>query len=197
MPRPAHRFREEVPNVLLAQLLSERGVVSAPESIESWRGRGKRLPDVLVVYQGLRTVLEGKFGDQSRARDAALAAAQRRVEEGIAHIGMGVIYPPSIRSARSLSDLREELKEAQLEVSLCTEAGTQGWTQANVGGLSELLRRTFEHLVREDVVTQAVEELDAGVSDFARVTAERDAVLMRWMETLGIGHDLDDDESDE
>lgn len=49
-------FREEVLNGILAQLLNERGVVSIPEQSPRWPLEGRRMPDVLVVFQGLRTI---------------------------------------------------------------------------------------------------------------------------------------------
>lgn len=52
-------FREEVLNVVLAQLLSERGLVSLPEAVLR-SADGTRLPDVRVVFRGLHTSIEGK-----------------------------------------------------------------------------------------------------------------------------------------
>ncbi|MDP3063549.1 MAG: hypothetical protein Q8O40_10150, partial [Chloroflexota bacterium] len=75
----AGKYREEVLNVLLALLLSERGVVTAPE--QSFRDaieHRRHIPDVLVVFQGLRTVIEGKVDDQPSAAQNALQDAQER-----------------------------------------------------------------------------------------------------------------------
>ena len=64
--QPAHRQRrsatanrQEVLNVLFAQLLEERGLVAAPEQIISRLDlRTRRMPDVLVDFQGLRLAIE-------------------------------------------------------------------------------------------------------------------------------------------
>jgi hypothetical protein len=81
-------YRQEVLNVLLAQLLQERGIISAPESIISLGVKPKRnMPDIIVDFNGLRTVIEGEVADQADAQSRALAAARKRVETGIAHIG--------------------------------------------------------------------------------------------------------------
>ena len=46
-------YRQEVFNVLLAQLLQERGVISAPESIvRSGPEQARRMPDVIVSFHG-------------------------------------------------------------------------------------------------------------------------------------------------
>ena len=53
-------YREEVFNVLLALLLHQRGVVTAPEqSLKQAIERHRRIPDVQVSFQGLRTVIQG------------------------------------------------------------------------------------------------------------------------------------------
>jgi hypothetical protein len=160
-------FREEVLNVVLAQLLGERAVVSTPEQIEKW-DRGRRLPDVLVEYQGLRTVVEGKVDDRGQARADVEANARERVEEGVAHIGIAALYPPELRSLPSLVALRDGLTSAMLEIAIFTEGGTDGWMPATLDQLAELLRRTFDQLVEEDVVARAVEDLEDGVDVFAR-----------------------------
>ena len=46
--------RQEVLNVILAQLLQERGLVAAPEEILKTPTKERRLPDVLIDFQGLR-----------------------------------------------------------------------------------------------------------------------------------------------
>jgi hypothetical protein len=50
-----NRYRQEVFNVLLAQLLQERGVISAPENIIKLRHiKGRKMPDVIINFNGLR-----------------------------------------------------------------------------------------------------------------------------------------------
>ena len=86
-------YRQEVFNVLLAQLLSERGVISAPENICSVGTTGKKgMPDVIVTYRGLRTAIEGELSSSPKAEERALSSALKRVEQGISHIGVAIIY---------------------------------------------------------------------------------------------------------
>lgn len=164
---PASRFREEVLNVVLAQLLNERGVVSSPEQIVNWRQVGRRLPDVLVLFQGLRTVIEGKVAGTGVARQQVLLDATKRVEEGIAHVAIAVLYAPELRRATSLPSLSEQMKHSPFEINICTESGVSGWAEADLNGLADMLRRTFEALVREDVVARAVAAIEAGVGRFS------------------------------
>ena len=91
-------FREEVLNVILAQILEEHGVISAPERIIKARpGMTRKMPDVLVYFRGLRLIIEGKVEDAPNAEESALSAARQRVEDGLAHIGVAVVYPMLLR----------------------------------------------------------------------------------------------------
>jgi hypothetical protein len=70
-------YREEVLNVLLAQLLDEQGIVSAPEQSVKRATQARRVTDVLVLFRGLRTAIEGKVGDHPTAAEDVLKAALR------------------------------------------------------------------------------------------------------------------------
>jgi len=58
-------IREEVLNVVLAGLLSQRGMLSVPERVRrSAAGRSRRLPDITIAdIQGVRIVIEGRIDD--------------------------------------------------------------------------------------------------------------------------------------
>lgn len=184
---PREGYREEVFNVLLALLLHERGVITAPEQSLRLAAQSRRqLPDVLVSFQGLRTVIEGKVDDQPDAHEQAFQQAQERVSKGIAHIGVAVVYPATLRS-HPFSDLMNALTTATFQVAVYSEAGEAGWTEGGLDYLANLLRRTFDQLVEEDVVAKAVEALDAGVSNFARSAFTSAATVQRAAQLLGIG----------
>lgn len=183
------RYREEVFNVLLALLLHERGVVTAPE--QSFRQaiqgpRRRHVPDVLVVFRGLRTVIEGKVQDQPNAEQSTLEQALERINKGIAHIGVAVIYPSALRQM-PFPELKDALEQSTLRIAVCSEAGQIGWTEGSVDYLTDVLHRTFHQLVEEDVVARAVEALSAGVGEFASAAFNAPATVQRAAEILGIG----------
>ncbi|MCK4284531.1 MAG: N-6 DNA methylase, partial [Candidatus Brocadiae bacterium] len=179
-------FRQEVINVVLARLLQERGLVTAPEYIfDATLERGRKMVDVIVYYNGLRTAIEGEVADQPDAPGRALESARRRVEDGIAHIGVGVVYPESLRRVE-FRELPRQLARCRLQIALVTEAGETGFAPGDVGYLETALRSAFERLVREDVVTKAVAILDAGVGGFASAVALRPGVMGRMIDRLGI-----------
>ena len=179
-------YREEVLNVLLAQLLDEQGIISAPEQSLKLATQARRVPDVLVLFRGLRTAIEGKVDDHPTAADDVIKDAQGRVEQGIAHIGIAVLYPAALRQI-PFPSLKNELSKAKLCMAICSEAGEQGWTDGDINYLGAMLRRTFDQLIEEDVVTQAVAALDAGVEVFAQAISASPAAIERSAELLGIG----------
>lgn len=165
-------FREEVLNVVLAQILEEHGVISAPERIIKARpGRTRRLPDVLVYFRGLRLIIEGKVEDAPNAEESAMSAARQRVEEGLAHIGVAVVYPAGLRKIERTSQLKKGLEESRLRVAISSESGESGFTSANIGQLADMLYQTFDQLVKEDVVKSATEILNEAVEKVAPVFA--------------------------
>jgi len=180
-------YREEVFNVLLALLLHERGVVTAPEqSLREAIEQRRRVPDVLVVYRGLRTVIEGKVADKAGADEKAIEQARDRVNSGIAHVGIALLYPAAIRKTPSFSELQGFLSTCTFKVAVCSETGETGWTEGGLDYLADVLRGTFEQLVREDAVVKAVDVLNAGIEGFARLVFTSPATVDRAADILGI-----------
>ena len=151
-------FREEVLNVILAQILEEHGVISAPERIIKARpSMTRKMPDVLVYFRGLRLIIEGKVEDVPNAEESALNAARQRVEDGLAHIGVAVVYPALLRKLEKLEQLKRGMRESHLKVAIYSESGESGFTSANIEELTHMLYQTFDKLVQEDVVKRAAE----------------------------------------
>lgn len=180
-------YREEVFNVLLALLLHERGVVTAPEqSLRQAIEQRRHVPDVLVVYRGLRTVIEGKVADRAGADEKALEQARDRVNSGIAHIGIALLYPAAIRKEQSFGELQKAIAGYSYKIAVCSETGETGWTEGGIDYLGDVLRGAFEQLVREDAVTKAVEALNAGLEQFASTVFVSPTTVKRSAEILGI-----------
>lgn len=179
-------YRQEVFNVLLAQLLQERGVITAPESIiKLGFKKVRRMPDVIVNFHGLRTAIEGEIGNQPDAEKKALDSARRRVEEGIAHIGVAIVYPGRLGKVAFVR-LKSELAVSKLHIAILTESGETGFTEGDVDYLESALRHTFDQLVREDVVAAAVVILGEGINKFNRVVVDNEGVVGRMAQILGI-----------
>lgn len=179
-------YRQEVLNVSLARLLSNRGVVAVPEFVLKLSPTVQRkMPDVMVSFQGLRTVIEGEVNDQANAHERALASASSRVEDGIAHIGIAVVYPAMLRTV-NYADLDNKLASSELNIAIVTESEKSQYVPGNVNYLESALRRAFQQLVEEDVVAKAVVALEAGIENFAGELATRGGDVSRVANALGI-----------
>jgi hypothetical protein len=180
-------YREEVFNVLLALLLHERGVITAPEqSFKQALEERRHVPDVLVIYRGLRTVIEGKVADKSGANEKALKQARDRVSSGVAHIGIALLYPPAIRKVPSFSELHSFLTSCTFKIAVCSEMGETGWAEGGLSYLADILHGTFDQLIREDAVINAVEALNSGINQFAQTVFTSQATFQRAAAILGI-----------
>lgn len=181
------RHRQEVLNVVLADLLNARGLVSSPETIHHDAGdAGRRhMPDVLVRFRGLRLMLEGELDQGGGSEDRALASARRRVEAGLAHIGVGVVYPRDLER-EPYRTLSTRLATSTLRVAVVTEARDHAYVPVNVDGLAGILSRVFDELLQEDAVERAVAALDAGVDRFEAAIEGSATVARRLAVTLGI-----------
>ena len=117
----SEKHREEVLNVVLATCLGNRGIEADPETILR-RGRSK--PDVIALFRGLRCAIEGKVADTPQAKAVVLADAKGRIDQGIAHLAIAVVYPTPLRKTR-FNELQSELNRTTLEFSVLTDASTQ------------------------------------------------------------------------
>jgi hypothetical protein len=187
-------FREEVLNVKLADILSRGGTLSVPESILGHE-KGRRWPDITVGdYWGIRVVLEGRIEERPNIRDTLERDCLRRLEEGIATIVIGILYPPELRNA-SWIDLEQKMQSARLRIRVFIEAGSGDWIESNAEGLSAVLRRAYESLVREDVVNTAVEELRNGIETASQALARFPGVAQRLRGILVMPHEKETDDA--
>jgi len=74
----------------------------------------------------------------------------------------------------------------KLQVYLYSEAGAEGWSSCHLSDISELLRRTFEQLIKEDIVNKTAAELDSGVEFFARTVVKSASMVNQSAVLLGI-----------
>lgn len=196
--RATSRVRQEVLNVYLAEHLQERDLVALPEQIQSSVGRSRQMPDVIVDFHGLRLAIEGEFA-AVHAKKRASESALKRVEEGIAHIGMAVIYPVSLRSIRT----RNELADAELEFAIVTETQSAkvqqlpliqvreknhfNFVKGSLEDLVEALRQSYEQLIQDEVLQRAVALVGEGIDHFVNALTAQPATAERFATALEVG----------
>jgi len=191
--------RQEVVNVVLAQLLGEHGLVAAPEQILKAPSTATRLPDVILDFHGLRLAVEAEFIDAPSAKGAAYKKAQSRVEQGLAHIGVAILYPARLRNT-PFQKLKSALKTAQLQYSITTEVtspqvqlhlfdGEQvpiTWHEGPLDSLINSLRISYGGLIREDILDRAVSRLDAALGDVVTAIEWQPGTSERMAQQLGV-----------
>jgi hypothetical protein len=192
-PMAKVNFREEVLNVALAELLERRGLLSVPETIRKSIARKTRdLPDILVGdLFGIRIVIEGRFDSGRPSRDSLLEDSRERVENGISPVCLAVLYPPELRSAESLPKLRKNIENATLGIRVISENGDGDWAEGTVDDIADALRRSYELLVSEDVVVNAVAEIEDAIETASDVFVHTPALTERFRRGLGIPADTD------
>jgi len=196
---PTVDFREEVVNVVLAELIEKRGMLSVPETIRrSIARRSRDLPDILVAdLLGVRMVIEGRFNTASATRNSLLRDARERVEEGVSPVCLAVLYPPELRSADSLPQLKRNLESATLTIRVISENSDGEWAEGTVDDIVETLRRSYELLVGEDVVVAAVGEIASGIETATDLFTRTPSLSERFRAALGIPEEADGSEEEE
>jgi hypothetical protein len=143
------------------------------------------MPDVLVQFRGLRLAIEGEVDDQNQARGRAVTSAMARVERGLVHLGIAVVYPSTLRTV-NFAELDTVFSNAVLEYAVVSEYGDEEFASGTVRDLEHVLRRSFDQLVAESIVERAAAALDAGVDAFAQNAFGDEGTIGRWKELLGI-----------
>lgn len=191
--------REEVLNVALARLLRQHGIVSAAERITTLPATGGRaMPDVLVEYQNLRLIIEGKIDRNPESGRKAQKQAYDRVVSGLAHLALAVLYPQGLAA---VTDHESVLAQSKLQISVFGEFSQSEdapWEQGTVDDIADLLMRSYDRMIRGDVVRQAADTIRQATEDFSVVFQDSPAALDRAVRALGI-HSLapTDDHTDD
>lgn len=179
-------FREEVFNVFLAILLSERGIVSIPENIRRISSRTRRIPDITITeFWGIRVIIEGRIFESAAIEETLILDARRRIEEGLSPVCIAVLYPPEIRYV-GWNQIKETLANTHLRIKVLTDISEEEWYDTDVDGLSAVLRRTYEILVRDDVVKNSVELLKESIENSAIYFYGSPAIPQRFRSIIGI-----------
>jgi hypothetical protein len=194
-------YRQEVLNVVLAQLLQEHGQVVAPEQVLRHTEGSIKLPDVLVDFQGLRLVIEAEIGKTKEAQDRARKKAQERVDQAIAHVGVAVVYPKALQDIKDLKKLKAELTKANLDFAIIAEVTVKlvqdefwpalpekaQFMTGTVADLEDSLRRSYEQLVKDETLTKAVSQVAAAIDRFVFALGAQPATAERMAQTVGVG----------
>lgn len=177
-----HRHREETINTQLAILLTRHGVAAESETIHQ---SGKQRPDVMFSLNGLRVVIEGKFSDTSDAANVVLAETQKRVQSGICHIGVALVYPKSLRTTAT-GELEKILATTRLQFLILSDSGQTAWAEATPSEILAALRRVHESLIKDDIVAESAQRLSERIEGIAALWHGQPAVCDKLSRLLGM-----------
>jgi hypothetical protein len=181
----ATRRREEVLNVLLAQCICDTGLTADPENILNVEGI-RMMPDVLLYLQGLRCSIDGKYDDNPNWREELEAQVSKRLVDGLAHIGVGVLYPTKLRSMENFSTLKKVLREQELRFFIGAENDKPNWQVGKLNDLLEQLRGAQASLATDDVVSRSVELLQAGMDGLISELMANPAACENLTKLMGV-----------
>lgn len=196
----AEDVREEVINVVLAERLEHRGLLSIPETIKKSviKNKDKQLPDITIVdLLGIRMVIEGRFNNGKSSRDSLLKDAKERVEQGISPVCLAALYPKDLRSVESMPKLRAKLEKTTFEMRVVSESGDGEWAEGTIDDIAEALKHSYELIISDDVVATSVEALEASIEQASDKFANSKGLIAGFREVLGIPNEVDGGEEDE
>jgi len=181
------RYREEVLNVVLATILSERGIISVPEQIiKGIESPERSLPDIVVEFEGLTVIIEGKIENQQQV----LRDATSRIEDGLVHIALAINYPSTLRTIE-YRNLHKAISETEFSVAVVTENGKTEFSKVNIETLVELLRQAQENLIDQDIIKKYVAKINAVIKKMAHEILKYDGIFGRIADELNIINNQD------
>ena len=135
--------RQEVLNTELARLLCQQGLVALPEQ----RLQQGMMPDVLLPFRGFYLIIEAEVSDQPQAQERAWRKAIERVEQGLAHLALALVYPAALREA-PVRQLADALPHAALRFSLCAPPipDAPDWRTGDLNALTTTLQHAYQSL---------------------------------------------------
>lgn len=153
---------EETLNVVLAQLLLKRGLRSLGEA--RIRGPGIKKPDVFMVVNGVKVILEGKYR-RAGARKELEEKCRERIDDGLCEICISAEYPFSFERFLfpTMDDVKRMLLNKGVETNIAWVSAegikTSGWVSTKIDDLATLVRNSYTSVVSEDILGKAVANL--------------------------------------
>lgn len=171
-------LREENLNVVLAELLTERGLKALGEVVLRRRG-GRPEPDVLIELNGVRIVIEGK---KPGMWDALVEQCKDRLDNNVCDLCVMVEYA-DIKLRKLVPD-QLDVKDALLRgrfnvgfISYVDRAGLDRWTgvapkpekymDVSFDELLTYLMSAYSRVVREDIIGPVIKRMGEVLDEFA------------------------------
>ncbi len=171
-------LREENLNVLLAELLAEKGLKALGEVILRKKS-GRAEPDVLLELNGVRIVIEGK---KPGMWDTLIEQCNKRLDENICDLCVIVEYADV--KVNNLVPTQLDVKNALLRgkfnvgfLSYVDRAGLDKWLgvasksekyiEVSFDELLTYLMSAYSRVIKEDIVEPVINRMNDVLNDFA------------------------------
>jgi hypothetical protein len=159
-----HKVREETVSVILSEILSERGIAN-----QSLLNLGD-VPDIYVLFSGIRLVLETK---EQGNRAKLLEQLKDRLRKNICDLAIGLEYPRSlVEGSPSTLTVRKRLLKGDL-VAICYAHGPMEprrifeGSKTSVQSLPELLTRAASEVLPDHDLLIAIHRIRDSIEQFA------------------------------
>jgi hypothetical protein len=143
-------------------------------------------------FRGLRCALIGKFADSPGSAELVSKTGRLRVDLGIAHIAVALVYPSYLRETE-FAQLGEALAQAEFSFLVIAESGEGAWRSGGVRDLSGVLRAVHDRLVSEESLLYSAAELSTRLEEMSEAVIDDHSAcdcLLRTLET-GYRHHVD------
>lgn len=144
------------------------------QKLEKKKGR----PDILIYAGGIKLVIEGSYSKTDAEKDI-----KKKIENGFGELGIALHYKNQIPD-KTESEVVKKLEQSKFDVKVFSPLDlsntltpyTTGqtisgiakteWFEVDVIGLSELIQRSYEFIVKEESVTSMLDDIEISTDDF-------------------------------
>jgi len=161
----SEKVREEVINVLFAQILKTKGLSLVIPEISGKRRR----PDIIVDLYGLRLLIEGRNEslEKSLYKDIRV-----KLEEGYGDMGMAILYPDKLYFADDIDKLKTKIEKSRFAGSVInwTVEGLKfvKFKKNKVGDIAELIREVLNIYIKNDILYQQILEVQSSIDNIVK-----------------------------
>lgn len=149
-------FREEVINIELARMFCKKGLKAIPENIIG----NKKMPDILILVDGVKLVLEGKFGNKNRLHNQA----KERIKGGLCEISIAIVYEEDLKNCVDLEELHCALNDYRYNgvIFYQDECGIKEiiFNDVDLNNIVEILNQTTKIIINSDVLRNIVNNVE-------------------------------------
>ena len=196
--------REENLNIMLAEILSERGLNALGEVILKKTEGARKQPDVMIILNGVRIIIEGKKPGQWLK---LVNQCTKRIDNGICDICFLVEYASV--DTNLLSPTQSQIKESinnglfnigfltfldrsNLDRFTDTLPNLEKYENIKMDDLITYLMVTYTEVVRTDAISPTVNKIKDALLSFSSIASDLDINRLREVLELREGDNNDE-----